>query len=302
MGDEAVRSAVEGELSGELGELGAYGDCGDCGVRHALPQGRARLHALEVMEEFRRLDRLDYRASESDADPKLRFQSLFAARGNMFGVLECVDKNGRVFFLRAFSSLAEGIRDVEGWVLPILSASVYEDIILPAQAEIKRLTGELEGGMASSPGTHNVPGAKAERALLDERRRVSRELWDQMCSLYRFRNFRGEERRLREAVLPDTPITGGMGECCAPKLLQHAALNGLRPLSIAEFYWGATELSADLKPNEDRAESGSISRRARARGDRVRAKKEQKQSGEFYPSCEARCQPLLGFMLCGVET
>ena len=60
-----------------------------------------------------------------------------------------------------------------------------------------------------------------------------------------------------------------MGECCAPKLLNHAALNGLKPLSMAEFYWGSGPQV----------------------GSRI--------SGEFYESCEARCQPILGYMLCG---
>ena len=76
---------------------------------------------------------------------------------------------------------------------------------------------------------------------------------------------------LDTAVVPGTPITGGMGECCAPKLLNHAARNGLKPLSIAEFFWG----------------EGPMLRR--------------RVSGKFYPSCEARCQPLLGFMLCGLD-
>ena len=277
----------------ELG--GAAGECADCGVMHSLPEAGARVYALEVMEEFRRLERLDYLVPDSQADPRLRFEYLFANRGNMFGVLECVDQRGETVYLRAFSSLAEGIRAIEGWVLPVLSASVYHDVILPAQDEIKRLTAELQKGLDS---------VSTSRVELEARRRgVSRDLWDQMCELYRFRNFRGDERGLREAVLPGTPITGGMGECCAPKLLQHAALNGLRPLSLAEFYWGSADaLSEDPEDPEamDGTTQSSVSSR-HARRDRIRAEQGRRRSGSFYPSCAARCQPLLGFMLCGLD-
>ena len=164
--------------------------------------------------------------------------------------------------LRAFSSLRDGIRQVDGWVLPLLSLEVYEGVILPAQAEIKRHTADLEGLEADS---------SAYARIVDIRRRISHELWQQMCEAYRFRNFRGEERTLAEAVLPEPPITGGIGERCTPKLLQHAAVEGLRPLSLSEFYW------AEGPP----------------KGGRI--------SGAFYSSCAARCHPILGFMLCGLK-
>lgn len=275
------------------GSSGAYGDCADCGVRHALPEGRARAHALEVIEEFKRIGRLDYCASAAESDPRLRFEHLFAERGNMFGVLECRDRTGRLVFLRAFSSLAEGIRQIEGWVLPILSASTYEEVILPAQAEIKRLTRTLNRAGDSS--------VMERERLAESRRRVSQSLWEDMVSMYRFTNFRGEERALREAVLPGTRLTGGMGECCAPKLLQHAARNDLKPVSIAEFYWGAESSSAREVRAEDQALDDATARRKRRDRDLARAEERRKIAGVFYPSCEARCQPLLGFMLCGLD-
>ncbi|MFK7896648.1 MAG: hypothetical protein AB8G23_12480 [Myxococcota bacterium] len=298
--DESAGSARSAESGGQdgLGQGGAFGDCADCGVRHSLPEGAARAHALGVMEEFRRTQRLDYKATEAEADPKLRFESLFAARGNMFGVLECVDRKGSTVFLRAFSSLADGVRKVDGWVMPVLSAVVYNETILPAQAEIKRLTNEIERVSAEAP---------LERDALTRRRRdVSRDLWDEMCRLYRFRNFRGEERTLRDAVFPGAAITGGMGECCAPKLLQHAALNELRPLSIAEFYWGdpvgLKAYEAEIVEREAGAVQAPSIRKTRLRErERAQVNARRKEVGEFYPSCEARCQPLLGFMLCGVE-
>lgn len=254
------RSAQQSAAS----RLDCFGVCTRCERKHQLPVGQAEVHAREVMVEFESIQRLDYRVPDpAEADPALSFAALFPEGvGCMFGVLEALDDAGETVFLRAFSSLREGIRCVEGWVPPVLSQSVYDEMILPAQAEIKSLTAELESLTAESP---------AYRSAEEARRSRSRALWEEMCRTYRFMNFRGEERALREAVLPGAPITGGMGECCAPKLLNHAARKGLRPVSLAEFYWGDGE----------------------GRGGRV--------SGRFYPSCAARCQPLLGFLLCGAE-
>jgi tRNA pseudouridine32 synthase/23S rRNA pseudouridine746 synthase len=67
--------------------------------------------------------------------------------------------------------------------------------------------------------------------------------------------------RLYPAGLPT-----GSGDCCAPKLLAWAARAGLRPLALAELWWGG----------------GTV-------GD--------KRPGHFYPACQARCQPLLGPLL-----
>jgi hypothetical protein len=243
--------------------LGSFGDCFDCGRRHQLPDGNAQALAADMMREFESIQRLDYRVREEDADSRLAFANLYpAGHGSMFGVLECEDLEGQTVVLRAFSSLPEGIRQIDGWVLPVLSPEVYEGMILPAQYEIKKLTAELNGvGEAAEEYERKRSARKA----------VSQVLWKKMCAAYRFRNFRGEERSLKDAVLPGTPITGGMGECCAPKLLNHAALHGLRPVSLAEFYWGE----------------------GRIEGSRVH--------GQFYPSCKARCQPILGYMVCGID-
>ncbi len=263
-------------------EVEAFGDCIDCARTHCLPAGQARAYALGMMDEFERLQRLDYLVCEDDADPRFSFARLFAGRGNMFGVLECVDAEGATVILRAFSSLSGGARLIDGWVPPVLSQDVYDNVILPAQREIKSLTTDK----------NRLEAAGADTAATEARRRgVSRVLWERMCSEYELQNFRGEVRTLKDAALPGAPITGGMGECCAPKLLTFAARSGLRPVGIAEFYWNGR---ASQAPDPERAESQAGSKRE--------VRNESRVSGQFYPSCEARCQPILGFMLCGLDT
>lgn len=212
------------------------------------------------MQEFERLRRLDFLAPDEAADPLLDFAHLFpGGHGNMFGVLECRDAAGDVVVLRAFSSLRRGIRDVDGWVQPLLPADLYYGTILPTQQRIEAMTARL--------AELDRDGTQA-RDLSRERKRISRELLAEMNSQYRLHNFRGEERAIDAAFVSRRGRPGGVGECCAPKLLDHAATHGLRPISMVEFYWGD---SKTLAP------------------------------GQFYPCCETRCQPILGFMLCGLD-
>ena len=53
-------------------------------------------------------------------------------------------------------------------------------------------------------------------------------------------NFAGRYENLAAFFRDAGGIPTGTGECCAPKLLQEAALRGIRPLGMAEFWWGPT--------------------------------------------------------------
>jgi len=106
------------------------------------------------------------------------------------------------------------------------------------------------------------------RALKQQRKIRSRQLQTQMHDAYRLMNFLGTSSSLR-ALMP-AGIPTGTGDCCAPKLLHYAASNGLKPIAMAEFWWGE-------------------------------ASRDQRQ-GEFYGACQERCQPLMGFMLTGLAS
>jgi len=101
-------------------------------------------------------------------------------------------------------------------------------------------------------------------------RMVSRYLMRQIHDTYRIANARGEVRPLRSLYAPAEP-PGGAGDCAAPKLLAYAYAKGLRPVALAEFWWGAPPLG----------------------GGRV--------AGAFYPACRDKCGPLLPFMLEGLD-
>ncbi|MDO5131093.1 MAG: RluA family pseudouridine synthase, partial [Prevotellaceae bacterium] len=109
--------------------------------------------------------------------------------------------------------------------------------------------------------------------LKSERKLRSQELQRWLFSNFVMLNANGEKRNLLD-IFSDTPIKfppSGAGECCAPKLLQYAYLNGLRPVRIAEFWWGDSP------------------------------KKEIRHHLHFYPACRGRCLPILSFMMQGLN-
>ncbi|MEG3936311.1 RluA family pseudouridine synthase, partial [Microcoleus sp. B13-B6] len=105
------------------------------------------------------------------------------------------------------------------------------------------------------------------RALKQQRKELSRELQTQMHAAYTLMNFLGKSSSI-SSLMPTNSIPTGTGDCCAPKLLHYAAVHHLKPLAMAEFWWGPPS------------------------GDKIQ--------GEFYGACGDRCQPLMGFLLSGL--
>ncbi|MGK7932108.1 MAG: pseudouridine synthase [Microcystaceae cyanobacterium] len=120
------------------------------------------------------------------------------------------------------------------------------------------------------PLEDKVKGVDSKIKQLKTRRKVlSRQLQSQLFQAYSITNFGGESRSL-DSFMQEKYFPTGTGECCAPKLLHHAATHRLIPLAMAEFWWG--------KDSTD------------------------KRSGQFYGACEERCQPLMGFLLSGLNS
>ena len=159
-------------------------------------------------------------------------------------------------FLAAFSGTLGGQTRQEGFVPPVFDLMQPGSYFLEEEAAISAINARLDFlGHPASEATEE------ECRLRHERKQRSRALQDWLFRQYRFRNARGEERALPELV-PLSQCQSGMGDCCAPKLLQEAYRRGLTPLAVAE--WDAA-------------------------------------TGEFTPPCAGRCRPILQFMLQGLE-
>ena len=104
--------------------------------------------------------------------------------------------------------------------------------------------------------------------LKKERIQKSNYLQETLFQNYAFLNSKKEPKSLLD-IFSNPPIKppAGSGECAAPKLLQYAFLNDLRPICMAEFWWG-------ISPNSE-----------------IRKHK------NFYPACQSRCKPILSHML-----
>ena len=105
-----------------------------------------------------------------------------------------------------------------------------------------------------------------------ERQQRSAELQTMIFREFRMLNADGVERDLCDLFAPTAQQTppAGAGECAAPKLLQYAFKYGMRPIAMAEFWWGASP------------------------------KGEVRQHGLFYPACNGKCKPILEHMLVGL--
>lgn len=149
--------------------------------------------------------------------------------GRMLGILVCTD--GTVY--KAFSGLLEGQYEHEGFVPPVFPVKEMEDLLALHDGIIK---------------TSNDP------------REASRTCWNKVQKLYSFHCYDGLIRTL-DMFFPNAP--SGTGDCCAPKLLNHAYEVGKKPLSLAEFFYG----------------SGSSNHM------------------QFHSPCDFRCRPILKHIL-----
>lgn len=109
--------------------------------------------------------------------------------------------------------------------------------------------------------------------LKEERKRRSAALQQKLFEQFDMLNARQERKNLCsifQEQLHKLPPAGA-GECAAPKLLQYAFQQGYHPLAMAEFWWGASP------------------------------KTELREHGHYYPACKGKCEPILKYMLQGLN-
>lgn len=111
------------------------------------------------------------------------------------------------------------------------------------------------------------------RELKELRATKSAVLQQAIFREYKFLNSKKQNQSLLEifskTVFKVPPA--GAGECAAPKLFQYAFVHDLKPICMAEFWWG-------MSPDSE-----------------VRVHK------QFYPACRGKCEPILAHMLEGIE-
>ena len=187
-------------------------------------------------------------------------QRMTLTEGKMFGVLVVASPGGgrlegaSLGFLAAYSGLLEGRNDWPYFVPPVYDAQQPDGHFKQEEQRIK-----------------DAPDHK----------QLSQELQLWLFQQYRFLNACGEVKDLVHVwqdyhcsarIRSKYPLPpGGTGDCCAPKLLQYAYQQGLKPVCMAEFWWGPSP------------------------------KTEVRQHGQFYPACRGKCKPVLTWMLQGLD-
>lgn len=244
-------------------QLACIGYCSKCETSHALNRGNSHTHVLTLMDALSKYQRIDFEQQGMNHHPDFSTGSLFGeARGKMFGVLECINPQGETITLKAFSGQYNGNWLVAGWVPPLFSIEEFNLVNDDTEKKIKDLTYEIQ----------SIPSQNSKRqTLVQTRKKLSQTLMIDLHKLYTLHNFRSKSTSIFDAFTKKTGIPTGVGDCCAPKLLNYAANNDLTPVGLTEFYWGKTN------------KSGS------------------KEHGFLYTSCKEKCEPILGFLLCGLE-
>ena len=182
---------------------------------------------------------------------KQEIERIHPTEGKMFGVL--VVEGG---FLAAYSGLLEGRNDWDYFVPPVYDAQQPDGYFKTKEREISELINE-------------------------ESRKMSQDLQLWLFHQYRLLNAKGETKDLVEIwqdyhsaprIREKYPLPpGGTGDCCAPKLLQYAYQHDLKPVCMAEFWWGESPKSLI------------------------------RHHGQFYPACSGKCKPVLAWMLQGLD-
>lgn len=184
---------------------------------------------------------------------KREIERIQPTEGKMFGVLVVKAEEG-LGFLAAYSGLLEGRNDWPYFVPPVFDAQQPDghfkqtERVISAKGGDKQMSQELQLWLFHQYRMLNAKGETKD--LVD--------IWQDYHCSPRIRN--------RYPLPP-----GGTGDCCAPKLLQYAFSHGLRPVCMAEFWWGESP------------------------------KSEIRHHGQFYPACRGKCKPILTWMLQGLD-
>lgn len=243
--------------------ISAVGFCRKCCKEHFLYEGNAKNHCIDLIEKLEKYKRLDFEVSETEANPMFSTDYVFGkARGQMFGVLECKNPQNEILILKSFSGQYNGKWEIKGWVPPLLNPEKFDKTVYEEDKKIKELGREINVLPDSSV---------VKKKLIKKRKKLSQTLLKEIYSLYKVNTFSGDQKSLFD-VFPNKGIPTGTGDCCAPKLLNYAALNKLTPISLAEFYFGKENLS------------------------------HTKKHKTFYSSCRDKCYPILGEILCGLKS
>lgn len=188
--------------------------------------------------------------------------------GKMFGVLLVQNNDGKIGYLAAFSGSLAGKNQQPHFVPSLHDIMDKDGFVTEGMLRITDYCNKV-----NELALHKADNHQEIIALKKERKAFSEALSLKIYHQFKFLNYKGEQKSLYAIFEPTKHKNppGGAGECAAPKLLQYAYLNDLKPLALAEFWWGQSP------------------------------KTEHWKHKHFYPVCLHKCQPILTHMLEGLD-
>lgn len=192
-----------------------------------------------------------------------------AVIGKMFGVLVVANEQDQIGYIAAFSGKLAGSNHLPNFVPPVFDGLANESFVNTGMIEL----GRINNAISSLEDDKSTDHSEQIDFLIAERRDHSILLQDRIFNSYSFLNSSDQHKTLKEifhtAGYRNPP--SGAGECAAPKLLQFAFLNNLKPIALAEFWWGLSPKSETWKHKH------------------------------FYMPCKEKCEPILKHMLEGCD-
>jgi tRNA pseudouridine32 synthase/23S rRNA pseudouridine746 synthase len=189
--------------------------------------------------------------------------------GKMFGVLVVKNLKNEIGFLAAFSGKLANTNSHPYFVPPVFDSLAENSFLNKGMIQLSALIDEINE-LETQQQIINLPQISA---LKIKRKEHSKKLQHLLFDNYIFTNQLGNRKNAHEVyknALYKNPPAGG-GECATPKLLQHAFNNKMKPLAVAEFWWGHSPKSKHWKHKQ------------------------------FYACCKEKCEPILSHMLMGIE-
>lgn len=180
-------------------------------------------------------------------------------KGKMFGVLVVQTPNKEVGFLATISGKLSGDKTCERFTPSVFDDATDDFFINKGMKELTEIGTQIK----KSNSSLEILGLK------EVRHAKSTALQNRLFENYIFVNLKGEKRNVIEifedSIHSNPPAAAG--ECAAPKLLHFALENNLKPVAIAEFWWGKSP------------------------------KSEERTHLSYYPACKNKCRPILEFIL-----
>jgi tRNA pseudouridine32 synthase/23S rRNA pseudouridine746 synthase len=180
-------------------------------------------------------------------------------KGKMFGVLVVQKPDNTVGYLGTISGKLPTNETCIQFVPSLFDESTNDFFLTKGMIELTEMSNEIKKATTLSQ----------INSLTELRAQKSFALQQQLFAHYRFLNLNGTEKNVLEIFKNSSQGNppAAAGECAAPKLLQFAFEYQLKPIAIAEFWWGS------------------------------HTKNKEKTHKDFYPACKNRCRPILEFML-----